>query len=221
MAKIVIFGDQDLASLAHYYFKLSGEHEVVAFTLDQEYLKEDHFEGLPVVPFEQIRISHPPERHCLFAPLTQKKMGGIRAQKFAQGKEWGYKFATYISPQATRFPNLKIGENCFIFEDNTLQPFVEIGDNCILWSGNHIGHHSKIGANVFITSQVVVSGHVDVGNNCFIGVNATIRDGIRLGEGTLVGMGALITKSTPPYSVYAQPQPAVAKDKSSLDIEGF
>lgn len=221
MAKVVIFGDQDLASLAHFYFKDEGVHEVVAFTLDRDYVKSSSFEGKPVVPFEDIRTSHPPTDFMLFAPITQKKMGRVRADKFRQGKDWGYDFVTYISPRATRFSNLEIGQNCFVFEDNTIQPFVKIGDNCVIWSGNHIGHHSRIGNHVFITSQVVISGHVTVGDHAFFGVNATIRDGLQIGEGTLVGMGALITKNTAPYTVYAQAQPAVLKELSSLDVKGF
>jgi sugar O-acyltransferase (sialic acid O-acetyltransferase NeuD family) len=221
MAKLVIFGNQDLASLAHYYFKQGNEHEVVAFTLDREFISETTFEGLPIVPFEEIREKFSPQDHMLFAPITQKKMGKVRAEKFHQGKKWGYKFATYISPKVTRYPNNEIGENCFIFEDNTIQPFVSIGDNCILWSGNHIGHHSKLGSHIFITSHVVISGHVNVGDCSFFGVNATVRDALNIGEGTLVGMGALIVKDTPPYSVFAQPQPAVQKQMSSLDVKGF
>ena len=73
-----------------------------------------------------------------------------------KGKKKGYDFYSYVSPKATVLTN-KIGENCFILEDNTIQPFVEIGNNCVLWSGNHIGHHGKIDDHVFITSHCVVS----------------------------------------------------------------
>lgn len=72
-------------------------------------------------------------------------------------------------------PDLKIGENCFIFEDNTIQPFVTIGDNRVLWSGNHVGHNPTVGDHVFVTSQVVISGACTIGDNSFLGVNATIR----------------------------------------------
>ena len=50
------------------------------------------------------------------------------------------------------------GDNCFILEDNTVQPFVTIGNNVTLWSGNHIGHDSVIEDDCFISSHVVVSG---------------------------------------------------------------
>ena len=96
-----------------------------------------------------------------------------------------------ISSKASIFTN-KIGENCFILEDNTIQPYVEIGNNVTLWSGNHIGHHSIIRDHCFITSHVVVSGGVEIGENTFIGVNATLRDHIKIGKSNVIGAGALI-----------------------------
>jgi SAM-dependent methyltransferase len=58
-------------------------------------------------------------------------------------KAQGYELASYISPKCTNYAK-SIGNNCFIFEDNTLQPFVTIGNDVTLWSGNHIGHHSTV-----------------------------------------------------------------------------
>jgi acetyltransferase-like isoleucine patch superfamily enzyme len=96
----------------------------------------------------------------------------------------------------------QIGENCFIFEDNTIQPFVTIGNNVVMWSGNHIGHHSVIKDNVFFTSHVVLSGHCTVEPYSWLGVNATIRDGLTIAEGSLVAMGACLTKNTKSWGVY-------------------
>ena len=96
-----------------------------------------------------------------------------------------------------------IGENCFILEDNTIQPFTKIGNNVILWSGNHIGHHGEIKDHVFFTSHVVMSGHCIIESHCFLGVNATIRDGCHMEQGTLLAMGASLTRSkTEKWSVY-------------------
>ena len=55
MALVVIFGTRDLASLAHFYLRCDSPHEVVAFTVDREFLPDEpHFEGLPIVPFDEI-----------------------------------------------------------------------------------------------------------------------------------------------------------------------
>jgi UDP-3-O-[3-hydroxymyristoyl] glucosamine N-acyltransferase len=89
---------------------------------------------------------------------------------------------------------VEIGEHCFIFEDNTVQPFVKVGNNVVLWSGNHIGHHSTIHDHNFISSHVVISGFVDVGESCFMGVNSTIGNNVNIGRDCLIGAGAIIVK---------------------------
>ena len=130
----------------------------------------------------------------------------------------GYRFISYVSSRATHFPGTHIGENCFVLEDNTIQPFVSIGDNVVLWSGNHIGHHTVIQDHAFVTSHVVVSGHCVIGPHCFLGVNATIKDQVTLGEGTLVGMGAIIARNTEPWTIYKADATRASK-VSSADID--
>jgi sugar O-acyltransferase (sialic acid O-acetyltransferase NeuD family) len=199
--KLVIFGTRDLAQLARFYFELDSEYQPVAFTVDRQYLTEPTFEGLPLVAFEEIEKLYPPDEHTIFVPMTQAKMGRIRREKYEVAKAKGYRFATYISAKATYY-GTPVGENTFIFEDNTIQPFTEIGNNVVLWSGNHIGHSSKIQDHVFLTSHVVISGHCVIEPHCFFGVNSTVRDFLTIAEGTLVAMGAIITKNTIPYGVY-------------------
>ncbi len=202
MARVVIFGVLDTAELAHYYLTNDSEHEVVAFTVSKEYLDEDTFKGLPVVPFEDLEHIYPTESYKLFAPMTARKMNQLREKIYNEGKEKGYDFISYISSKATTFDN-EIGENCFILEDNTIQPFTKIGNNVVLWSGNHIGHHGEIKDHVFFTSHVVMSGHCTIESNCFFGVNATIRDYSTIAKGTLLAMGASLNKQkTEEWSVY-------------------
>jgi sugar O-acyltransferase (sialic acid O-acetyltransferase NeuD family) len=219
MAKVIIFGTTLTAELAHFYLTEDSNHEIVAFTVEQEYLKETTYKNLPVVAWETLEQQYPAKEFMLFAPITERQMNQVRQRIYEQGKARGYSFISYISTKATVFSNVAIGENCFILEDNTIQPFVKIGNNTVLWSGNHIGHHGTIGDHVFFTSHVVLSGRCIVGNNCFIGVNATIRDGCTLGEGTLVAMGANITKTkTEDWSIW-KGNPAEAARISSKDIK--
>jgi sugar O-acyltransferase (sialic acid O-acetyltransferase NeuD family) len=145
-------------------------------------------------------------------------MNRVRERIYHQAKESGYCFISYVSSRATIFPGTPIGENCFILEDNTVQPFAQIGDNVVLWSGNHIGHHSTVTDHITITSHVVISGHCTVERYCFLGVNAAVGDGVRLGEGTLVAMGACVGRHTEPWSVY-QGNPARKREIVSTDVE--
>ena len=199
--KVVVFGTNDLAELAHYYLTNDSEYEVVAFTVNKDYLKEITFKELPVVPFEELEKIYPPSEYLFFAPMTGVKMNNLRKKIYLEGKSKGYEYISYVSSKATSFNN-EIGENCFILENNTLQPFTKIGNNVVLWSGNHIGHHGIIEDHVFFTSHVVLSGHCHVKERAWFGVNSTIRDGLTIGEGCLIGMGSLVTKSTDDDGLY-------------------
>lgn len=217
MKKVVLFGVLDTAELAHYYLTHDSDYEVVAFTVHKKYRETDRFKDLPVVDFETLEKHYPPSRYALFAPMTGRKMNTLRAQVYQEGKQKGYSFISYISSKATVFNN-SIGENCFILEDNTIQPFTKIGNNVVLWSGNHIGHHGEIKDHVFFTSQVVLSGHCVVEPYCFFGVNATIRDYSHIAEGTLIAMGASLTRQeTQPWSVYVGNPAKKIENKNSKD----
>jgi len=202
MSRVVVFGTSQWGDLAHFYLTHDSPHEVVGFTVDRDYLSQSEHRGLPVCAFEEIQERHSPADTALFIPISFKRMNHFRAERFQAAKEMGYQLISYVSSKATTFPDFSCGENCFILEDNTIQPFVEIGDDVVMWSGNHIGHHSTIGDHVMITSQVVISGACTVEPYCFFGVNATVRDETVIGRETVVGAAVAIMKDTEPFSVY-------------------
>ena len=219
MAKVIIYGVQDFAQLAHFYLQHDSEHEVVAFSVNEQYLPEARsFEGLPVVAFESIEQTYAPADFSLFAPMSPSRMNRLRESVYRQIKGKGYQLISYVSSKATVFPGVPIGDNCFILEDNTIQPFTTIGNNVVLWSGNHIGHHSVIKDHVSFTSHVVLSGHCVVEPFSFFGVNATIRDRLHIAEGSLIAMSASVTKDTEPWGVY-KGNPAKKGKVSSKDLD--
>ena len=202
MAKVIVFGVLDTAELAHYYLTHDSEHEIVAFTINRQYIEDESFKGLPVVAFEDVETLFPPADFSFFAPMTGRNMNRNRENIYNQAKAKGYQFVSYISSRATIFDRDVIGDNCFILEDNTIQPFTTVGNNVVMWSGNHIGHHGQIKDHVFFTSHVVLSGHCVVESYSFFGVNSTIRDYTAIAQGTLVGMASAITKETEEWGIY-------------------
>lgn len=219
MNKVIIFGIKDFAELAHFYLTTDSAYEVVAFTVDQDFIEDKtHFHGLPIIPFETVEDVYSPDEYLFFAPVSSKKMNKIRENIYVRAKEKGYSFITYISSKATLFDN-EIGENCFILENNTIQPFTKIGNNVVLWSGNHIGHHGEIKDHVFFTSHVVMSGHCIIESHSFLGVNATLRDNLVIAKGSLVAMGASITKNTEEWQVYVgNPAKKIGKRSDEIDF---
>ena len=196
MKKLVIVGDSAFAEIAFEYFKYDSDYEPVGFTVEKDFLVKTQLFGLPVVPLEHLEDELPASEYEVFIAITYTALNTLRERLFEQLKSRGYKLATYVSSRAFVWRNAKVGENCFIFEDNTVQPFVEIKNNCILWSGNHIGHHSLIRENCFISSHVCISGFCDIGKNTFIGVNATVANNVRVGNFNWIGPDVTIMKST-------------------------
>lgn len=200
--RAVLFGTGSLGEVVRFYLDCDSDYEVVGYTASDDRIDADTFGGLPVVPFSRVTTHFPPDEHEMFVAIGYAKLNRLREKFASQVRAKGYKLLSYVNSRATSWGDTVIGDNVFVFEDNTIQPFVEIGDGTILWSGNHIGHHSKIGPYCFITSHVVVSGHCRIGARCFIGVNAAIADNTAIADDNLIGPCTLIQKDTQPDDAY-------------------
>jgi len=200
--KVVIFGTGSFAEVAYYYLTKDSPYEVVAFTADREYIDKEKLFGLPVVPFDEVEKKYPPEKYKMFIAVGYSRVNKIRAKKYFEAKKKGYTLISYVCSKAIVWDNVEIGDNCFIFEANVIQPYVKIGNDVIIWSGNHIGHHTVIGDHCFIASHAVISGHCRIGAYTFIGVNATLRDGITIAEECIIGAGTLVIHDTEKGGVY-------------------
>ena len=217
MKKLVIFGLGQIAELAHFYFQNDSEFEVVAFCADKEFIDKKTLFNLPVISFDKVLLMYPPSNYYFFVALSYSKLNNLRKDKYLSLKNKGYKLASYISSKATILNDNNFGDNCFVLEDNTIQPFVKVGNNVFLWSGNHIGHHSIIDDHVFIASHVVISGSVRIEESCFVGVNATIINSIVIGKNSIIGASALILKDIESDGVY----PAKGTIRSKINSKRF
>lgn len=213
--RVVIFGVGEFAQVADVYLTEDSPYEVVAFTVNRQYIKEPELNGRPVVSFEELEELYPPSENSMLVAIGFSGVNKVRADIFQQCKARGYELITYVCSKATTWSDLDVGENTFIFEDNVIQPFAKIGNNVVLWSGNHIGHHAVIGDHCFITSHVVISGGTVIGDSCFLGVNSTIRDHITIGPSTVIGAGAIIMKDTAAEDVFIAGKTEKASRKSS------
>lgn len=202
MKKLLIVGASVIAKLAKFYFETDSEYQPEAFLVDADYIQSSHYEGLPVFALEEAIHQFSPQEYSVFVAISYAKMNRVRADKYLALKQMGYSFASYVSSRCSYLSQYEPGENCFILEDNTIQPFVKIGNNVILWSGNHVGHDAVIGNHCFISSHVVISGFVEVGDYSFLGVNSTIVNDISIAPETFVGAGVVITKNTEESGVY-------------------
>jgi sugar O-acyltransferase (sialic acid O-acetyltransferase NeuD family) len=218
--KIVMFGAGDLAEVAHVYLTKDSPYEVVAFTVNEAYIKDRKLRGVDVVPFESIETTHSPVEYAMFVAMGFKRVNKARAEVYEACKAKGYKLISYVNSKVLQWGEMEIGENCFVLENNVIQPFVRIGNNVVIWSGNHIGHHAQIGDHCFIASHAVISGHATIGAYSFVGVNATFRDGVTVAPHCVIGAGAVILKDTKEKGVY----PVKSTEASAIasdELRGF
>ena len=208
---LLIIGDSAFAEVAYECFTHDSEYEVVGFAVESQYLKKKELFGLPIVPFEQIEENFNPSEIEFYAALVYSQLNRLRTRLYQTAKSKGYRPASYISSRAFVWRNAVVGEHCFVFEDNTIQPFVRIGNNVVLWSGNHIGHHSEIQDHCFIASHVVISGFCNIGSNTFMGVNATLGNNVNIGEDNWIGPSVTLVKDTEPNLLFKVEQPEPAK----------
>jgi sugar O-acyltransferase (sialic acid O-acetyltransferase NeuD family) len=212
---LVLVGDSAFAEIAYEYFTHDSPYRVAGFCVERAYLKRDSLCGLPVVPFEEVERHFDPSQHALHVAVVYTQMNRLRERLCREAKAKGYTLASYVSSRAFVWSNVVLGEHCFIFENNVVQPFVTLGDNVVLWSGNHIGHHSTIESNCFISSHVVISGYVRVGANSFLGVNCCVSNNRTLGRDCWVGPGVTLTQDVPEGSLF-KPDKAAPSPVGSL-----
>jgi sugar O-acyltransferase (sialic acid O-acetyltransferase NeuD family) len=201
MAKIIIFGQQDYAQQAHYYFTHDSSHEVVAFSVTADYREADSVFGLPLVDFETVQDRYPPGEFSFFVPMSGRSINQLRERFFNEAKAKGYPLVSYVSSKAVLCDN-EIGENCFILELGNIQPFTTIGDNVTIWCNTHVGHHSHVGDHVWMGSGVIISGHCEIGHHSYLASQALIDSYVKVAPGTLAGHATLITKDTKEWSIY-------------------
>ena len=192
--KIILFGTGEISELAHFYFTNDSQYEVVAFCCDKEYIKGDSFFDLPLFSLEEIQKKFPANKFKMHVALSYSKLNKIREEKYLQVKKMGYSLVNYISSKSVFWNDLKIGDNCFILENQTIQPNVKIGNNVMIWSGNHLGHGCNIDDHTYLSSHICISGHTNIGKRCFIGVNSHFKDFINIGDDVVIGMGSNVNK---------------------------
>lgn len=199
--KLAIFGSAEIASLAHFYFRHDSDYEVVAFTVDDDYVEADSFEDLPLIGFSEFQKRFPPGEVSLHVALSYVRLNSLREEKYKAAKAAGYELPSYVCSRSVTWPDLSVGDNCFILENQTIQPTVTIGNNVMIWSGNHLGHGTAIKDHAYIASHVCISGHCVIGERTFMGVNATTADFTKIGADCFITMDAGVVRDVPDGAV--------------------
>lgn len=203
MKPIVIFGIGGFGELVHYYFTHDSNRKVAGFTVDREYVKEAQFCGLPVVPFDEVERHFPPAQHEMITCIGYSsvknylKIAGRRKSIYLECLAKGYKMASYISSKTSVWPNVQMGDNIIIVEQNILQPFSRIGNNTVLFGNNLVGHHSHIKDHCFLAAGINIAGNVCIEEECFLGMSTTTCPSITIGKSCIITAGSVVNHSMP------------------------
>lgn len=201
MSKIVLFGSGRGADVAMRFLRRDSEHEVCGFAVDREHIRGDRFNDLPVVPFDEVEQTFPPDEYAMFVLLGYQELNSLRARKYHEAKAKGYRCISYVNSHFYRAEELNVGDNCFILDNQSISLDVRIGNNVVMWSSNHIGDLTVIEDDVWIASHVTIAAGATIGAGSMLGVGATVGNNVKLGPRTFVGANALVVSDTPADSV--------------------
>jgi sugar O-acyltransferase (sialic acid O-acetyltransferase NeuD family) len=203
--KLVIFGTAGMAQVVYACVQTDPTRHVVAFTVDRRYISEDRYEGLPLIPFDEIETRCPPASHGLLVAVGQGDRNRLRARVFDAALAKGYDVESYIDPSVRTYPSNRIGRGCLVFDGVSLQPYAQIGDNVVIRPLAYIGHHAVIEAHCFVAPHAAILGRCRIGEFGFIGTHATLSSRVTLGRHSFVSAGAVVTLDMPAYSIIRGP----------------
>lgn len=201
MKQLVIFGTGSFALLSRYYFTNDSEYTVAGFTVDGQYQRETTFEGLPVVPFEEVERHYPPSEFDMFVAVGIRDINRFRARKVEEAEGKGYRLASYLSSRAVAPKGLVLAANTMVMETSVVHPHATIGRNAIIWPATGVTLHDRIGDHCWIVS-VKIGESVTIGDYTFVGIGAVIAPFLTIGKRNLIGAGAVIVGDTQDSEVY-------------------
>ena len=209
MEKVIIFGASAGARLIYYSLAQDSSCQVVGFTVDRSYIKEPELCGLPVIPFEEVESIYPPSECKMLVAVLANRINKTREEKYLQAKAKGYQFISHISSKATTYPDLVIGENCFIGDFAICRPSVRIGNDVIIFSGASVGIDSVIKDHCYIAARALLLGENTVEPYAMVGANSTILEGVTVARECVIGAGAIVHEDTQEKGVYRAAPPTL------------
>ncbi|MDR3710326.1 MAG: acyltransferase [Capsulimonadaceae bacterium] len=119
-----------------------------------------------------------------------------------------------------------VGERVFIGRSSefNIREGIRIGDDCLIASGcKFVDHDHSIQTDNGPMNKLPCPGSpIVIDEDVWLGVNVVVLKGVHIGKGAVVAAGAVVTKSIPPYEIWAG-VPARKKgsrfDRSKVPVE--
>lgn len=214
MQKVIIFGIGDFACQMFRYLSYQKDIRVVAFAVQNDYLTQTEYLGLPVISLESMEGVFPANSHKILVCVGYTKMNSIREKVYFEIKKCGYEIMSYIHETATILSK-DIGYGCIILENVTIGIGCKVGVGDIFFPNTTISHDTEIGNYNFFAPSVAVAGHVKIKNYCFLGIHSTVRDNVRIDDYTLLGAATYLKHDSHQFDVFKTNNMLKAEVKST------
>lgn len=200
MNQLIIIGNTRFSSLLYRILEEEG-YRVVAFCVSKKYCSSSTFEGLPLLPFEEIESSLNIEECSFLISIGYSKMNKVREFFYLECEKRKYNIFTFISKKATVCLST-IGKGSIILPTAYVGPNSNVGVCSIIWNGCNVSHDDTIGSFSYLSPCSAIAGGVRIGSYTFFGINCTIKNDVTIGDNCLVGASSYVNSNTEDDSVY-------------------
>ena len=216
--KLVIVGTGPNAKHVYKLIQFYNLYDVLGFSVDEKYITEDTFQGLPVFPLEKIETIVDTNEVLFFVALLWNRLNADRRDLYLRLKAKGYKFANIISPKASIRGTIA-GDNCWIHDFVVIQNDTVIGNNVAIMAQTLIGDNAVIGDHCFLGAKSTVGGGSVIGEQTFVGICSTVFDDTIVGKKCILGACTSVKRNVPDYSLYKTTSEIVIKQYGEDVIE--
>lgn len=192
--RVVLFGTSSFSKLVKHYIQSDSDDTVVAFTVDREYISETEFDGIPVIPFDELESVFSKAEMKIIVTCGYKKLNQTRKDVFARCISQGYQIDGYIHSTA-KIETEQIGQGNIILPNVRIAPFAKIGNGNIFFNEVIVNHETCVGDFNYFAPGFICGGLCTIGNCNFFGLGSILRDAIGVGNSNLVGASAYLPKS--------------------------
>ena len=217
---VVIFGIGDFSRVVSSYIQDCTSWRIAAYTVEEAYITDSVFDGVPIVPFESIEKQYPPAEYEMIIACGYRGMGALKKRVSEIAIEKGYDLPNLIHPSAC-LGRVRFGYGNIVQERAIIGPGVEIGSCNVIGPGCNVGHDSTIGDYCTLTGNVMTGGFVRIGDNSFLGISSTVQNQVRIAPYTMVGATCYVSKSTKEGEAYAASSSAKLQKLSSKRVMDF
>lgn len=202
MKPVILAGNAMTAEILLQYLAMDQRYQVVALTVDDDYVAESRLAALDSIPLSQLATQFDPKEYSVMMAMGYHDLNQTRASMFVRLKQMGYSIEAYIHPDAKVYTHYPIGEGSIVLPCSVIEPHAKVAENCFIGANVTIAHHARVDQHCWVASGAVVSGQAEIGKHVFLGVNATVVNEVCVGDDCIVGASALISKHIKPATVH-------------------